>query len=197
MNIAEILENCPKGMKLYSALLGEVEFDRVDFTDQYSISVTTDSGNKQMFTSNGTYYDVKDAECLLFPSKDNRDWSTFKTPNQEFKEGDFVHRELNSRQKWISIHFATEEKKQLFLKALDERGYVWDEKKLELRKKKYEFKPFERVLVREDDSHSWIADIYSHRHPNRDVYICVGGVWPCCIPYEGNEHLYSTTNNPE
>ena len=29
MNIAEILKNCPEGMKLYSPIFGEVEFTKI------------------------------------------------------------------------------------------------------------------------------------------------------------------------
>jgi hypothetical protein len=28
-------------------------------------------------------------------------------------------------------------------------------------------------------------------------YVCVGGRYEYCIPYEGNEHLLGTTNDPE
>lgn len=77
INIAEILKNCPKRMKLYSPLFGTVIFNRIIDTDsEYIISVDDIEGSTQDFTRNGYFYEnFLDAECILFPSKDMRDWS--------------------------------------------------------------------------------------------------------------------------
>lgn len=73
MNIAEILKNVPRGTKLYSPAFGEVTFMNVcsDF-------INTKDTNKieRAFYSNGNFY--KEGECMLFPSRENRDWNTFK-----------------------------------------------------------------------------------------------------------------------
>lgn len=79
MNIAEILKNAPKGTKLYSPICGEVIFDSVNFKSLYTpICVLSSTGEVFYFTEdgkwNGEYYNT---ECLLFPSKENRNWSTF------------------------------------------------------------------------------------------------------------------------
>lgn len=75
MNIAEILKNCPKGTKLYSSIFGEVELLRVD---KHSITCMIDFGAEESFQSDGKYMArYPDAECVLFPSKDQRDWSKF------------------------------------------------------------------------------------------------------------------------
>lgn len=79
INIANKLKHCKKGTKLYSPLFGEVEFENVD--DKIEIIVHTDEGEiyKVSFEKDGKYYIIyKDAECLLFPSKDNRDWNSFQ-----------------------------------------------------------------------------------------------------------------------
>lgn len=54
-----------------------------------------------------------------------------------------------------------------------------------------EFKPFQKVLVRNTDSDDWTVDIYSHYYSDLDSYPhrCVGGWWAHCIPFEDNEHL--------
>ena len=63
--------------------------------------------------------------------------------------------------------------------------------------KEPEFKPFDRVLVRDFDDGAWIPHFYSHRDEsftfsNRTI----GGVgFQQCIPYEGNEHLLETTED--
>lgn len=87
MNIAEILKNCPKGTKLYSSIFGEVELLRVD---KHSITCMIDFGAEESFQSDGKYMArYPDAECVLFPSKDQRDWSKFgatdKVTNQKQK----------------------------------------------------------------------------------------------------------------
>lgn len=79
INIADKLKHCKKGTKLYSPLFGEVEFENVD--DKIEIIVHTDEEEiyKAYFEKDGKYYMLyKDAECLLFPSKDNRDWNNFQ-----------------------------------------------------------------------------------------------------------------------
>lgn len=79
INIADKLKHCKKGTKLYSPLFGEVEFENVD--DKIEIIVHTDEEEiyKVFFEKDGKYYIIyKDAECLLFPSKDNRDWNSFQ-----------------------------------------------------------------------------------------------------------------------
>lgn len=82
MNIAEILKDAPRGIKLYSPVYGEVTFSRID-NDVYSIVVNDENNNVTSFTADGRFYPgYPNAECLLFPSKDNRDWSTFKVEPQ-------------------------------------------------------------------------------------------------------------------
>lgn len=79
INIADKLKHCKKGTKLYSPLFGEVEFENVD--DKIEIITHTDEEEiyKAFFEKDGKYYMIyKDAECLLFPSKDNRDWNDFQ-----------------------------------------------------------------------------------------------------------------------
>lgn len=79
INIADKLKHCKKGTKLYSPLFGEVEFENVD--DKIEIIVHTDEEEiyKAFFEKDGKYYMIyKDAECLLFPSKDNRNWNDFQ-----------------------------------------------------------------------------------------------------------------------
>lgn len=78
MNIAEILKNAPKGTKLYSPICGELILDRINNTGE-PIMLQDETGYFVSFTADGRYYpDYPNAECLLFPSKDNRDWSKFK-----------------------------------------------------------------------------------------------------------------------
>lgn len=90
MNIAEILKDCPKGMKLYSPLLGELELIGVDYNRNNPILCIPLEAKSTLpcylsetigFTEEGRYSrDYPHAECMLFPSKAQRDWSKFVVP---------------------------------------------------------------------------------------------------------------------
>ena len=82
--MGKILKYCPKGTKLYSPALGEVDFAAINNYDRtYPIIVKTKDGTF-CFTKQGKLYDIEQSECLLFPSKDQRDWSKFNIKKPKF-----------------------------------------------------------------------------------------------------------------
>lgn len=83
MNIAKILKYCPKGTKLYSTVFGEVKFSEVYPNDMIVVSIK--DGCKRVFHKDGSYSEY--GECVLFPSKDQRDWDEFRLP---VKRGDIM-----------------------------------------------------------------------------------------------------------
>lgn len=97
------------------------------------------------------------------------------------------------------IRLATEEEKQQLFDALAKKGKVWDaeKKKVVDIKKEHQFKPFEKVLVRDSFDDVWRASFFSHIKENDGRYVTTCVTWKFCIPYEGNEHLLGTTNNVE
>lgn len=146
MNIAKILKKCPSGTKLYSPLYGEIELVSV-YDKKYPIVCSHKVNNVEYyrtFTEEGKCRDYN-AELMLYPSRDQRDWNKFGVTEQETK---------------------------------------------------HQFKPFDRVLVRDRNDREWGCDFFSHiAEDNR--YICIYSWWKQCIKYEGNEHLLRTTINPE
>ena len=85
LNLVEILKDCPKGTKLYSPIQGEVNFVKIDIMDsKYPIKVETEYGIFS-FTSQGKFYNLSQGECVLFPSKEQRDWSKFKVKHNKPK----------------------------------------------------------------------------------------------------------------
>lgn len=80
IDLTKILKDCPKGFKLYSPLFGEVVFEGIS-GDVYPITLSC-TGRETLvsFTKEGFYYDNPDTECLLFPSKEQRDWEKFTAP---------------------------------------------------------------------------------------------------------------------
>ena len=83
LNLVAILNDCPKGIKLYSTVYGDVEFNHIE-NNEYPIVV----GNRKGFTfrlaKDGKYLNDFNGECTLFPSKDQRDWSKFKPKKPKF-----------------------------------------------------------------------------------------------------------------
>ena len=83
MDIAEILKKCPKGTKLYSLVDGEVTLENISNTGQYRIEVSVNDWTRTYFTKDGLLFDNRpNGECVLFPSKDQRDWNKFGTNDQ-------------------------------------------------------------------------------------------------------------------
>ena len=82
MDLTKILKNAPKGFKLYSTIYGDIEFDHIDKSSSYPIILRCCNNLYQNVTKHGKHiieYEDK-AECILFPSKDQRDWSKFTAP---------------------------------------------------------------------------------------------------------------------
>lgn len=82
INIAEILKNCPHGTKLYSTIHGEVELKSAGYT---TIKVEATNCNREKreaeFNAYGRFLrPYPDAECTLFPARDQRDWTKFRQP---------------------------------------------------------------------------------------------------------------------
>lgn len=98
-----------------------------------------------------------------------------------------------------TIRLATEEEKQQLFDALAKEGKAWDAEKKQIVdiKKEHQFKPFEKVLVRDSIDDVWRASFFSHIKENDGRYVTTCVTWKFCIPYIGNESLLGTTNNVE
>lgn len=83
MNIAEILKKCPKGTKLYSLVHGEVTLENIISIGKYPIEVVSDDGCLKYYTKDGLVFaNFPNGECVLVPSKNQRDWSKFGATDQ-------------------------------------------------------------------------------------------------------------------
>lgn len=89
LNLVEILKDTPRGTKLYSPIYGKVTFIGINEEKLYPIEVeviTDDGGlSRTWYTAEGKFLSnyIKTSECLLFPSKEQRDWSKFVPPLKE------------------------------------------------------------------------------------------------------------------
>lgn len=88
--VADYLRNAPKGTKLYSPICGECSFDLLTHTDNIVVRY---NGKLAIFDKLGIYTpnneENTEGECLLFPSKEVRDWSDYQAPH-DFKPFDKV-----------------------------------------------------------------------------------------------------------
>ena len=78
LDLVEILKDCPRGTKLYSTIHGEVEFNYIKKEGIYKVYFRGEDGEIRGVTSDGKHLSFLNGECILFPSKYQRDWSKFK-----------------------------------------------------------------------------------------------------------------------
>ena len=93
---------------------------------------------------------------------------------------------------------ATEEQRDLLFAKMKEAGYEWDAENKELMKIKphYDisnFNPFDKVLVRQDDSCTWGMSFFGRYD---GMFICCSNVcFAQCIPFnDDTKHLLGTTD---
>lgn len=194
LNIAEILKNKPRGTKLYSMIHGKCsseavtdEIFKINFcTSKFGL---TQSGECTLIKF-GNMYDG--GECIIFPSKEMRDWSKF-----QWEKGDvlisndggtevifdkwyddtytsfYCKHYLNSEDKNKIVYYeeflCTTERYSLEDKDIAQTYINTIEKRLdgkletlEIEKPKCEFKTFDKVLGRNEKDDVWEADLFSH-----------------------------------
>ena len=79
IDLTKILKDCPKGTKFYSSAHGNIEF--ITLLDLNKILFAYKDCNYDydlIIQSNGKLYN--NGECIIFPSKEQRDWSKFTAP---------------------------------------------------------------------------------------------------------------------
>ena len=82
IDLTKILKDCPAGIKLYSVIYGDVKFSHISKDSRCPIILHTYKGGVTVVTKHGRHnidYET-DGECVLFPSKEQRDWSKFTAP---------------------------------------------------------------------------------------------------------------------
>lgn len=215
INITTILKNKPKGTKLYSTVHGKCtleaitdEIFKINFcTSKFGL---TQSGECTLIKF-GNMYDG--GECIIFPSKEMRDWNKFA-----WQKGDILVNENNAhiifekftddtyttfigrhylnknyknyvpgRYTCVTQHFHIEESNaaQIYIYNIEEKiGGKLDLKTLEIEKPKCEFKTFDKVLGRNEKDDVWEADLFSHyREESQYPFRCIGFSRKYCIPY--------------
>ena len=148
IDLTKILENCPVGWEFWSDNYGKVRFKCINKSYDRPIFVKRTDGGDAYYTKEGWCSKDFSASCLLWPSKDCRDWSKFTAPC--YKKEKFNPKTL---------------------------------------------KPFDKVLVKCNNSESWKVQLFSHIIEGDKIcpYVCISYNYKYCIPYNNDtKHLVGT-----
>ena len=81
LDLTKILEGCPEGTEFYCPLCGNLRLVKISSSLIDAVELCIDEDNPPFtFSREGYFYYTyrnRSIECLLFPSKDQRDWSKF------------------------------------------------------------------------------------------------------------------------
>ena len=78
IDLTKILDGCPMWTKFYSTIHHEISFKRIELSSDYPMVFDSDAvGGEVTLTEKGTALRGV-GECIVFPSKDQRDWSKFE-----------------------------------------------------------------------------------------------------------------------
>ena len=115
IDLTKILKNCPTGFELYSSVYGEVKFVGIDENHKHLwIDIKVKNNIYVSLTLEGKFSYNYDGECILFPSKDQRDWSKFAAPwykpkNKDTETKKFDPKTLKSFNKVLVRDYCDEE----------------------------------------------------------------------------------------
>lgn len=86
-----------------------------------------------------------------------------------------------------------------FERSWDKNGKWCGDLVLEVPDTEPQFKPFDKVLCRDNDDDVWRANLFSHERcgSSHPYYVCGGNLYKKCITYKGNEYLVGTTYKPK
>lgn len=152
-DIAKILKDAPRNLKLYSLVHGEVTLKSVDTRqDYYPIKTICkeDNFSKSYSKEGKMYYEYEDDECILFPSKEHKSWDDWQ--DILFQRGDVITvsggeillfnstdyaftNKAESRVITKNIYrYATPEERDQFFKELNANGYTWNDNTKQIEK---------------------------------------------------------------
>lgn len=196
INIAEILKDKPKGIRLYSPIFGDCSFQCIQ-NETDDICVKKHNNEMELFSCKGLYNIL--GECLLFPSKHMCDWSKFTWKKGDilvsndsdshiifngFSKDDYTTFEgkhwINaSKKRYISYLGAQKTKcyhieddkddAQTYINTIEEQsGGKLNRETLEIEKTQPEFKDGDVLFVR-CEKYSYI-EIFNYSKENSDLY---------------------------
>ena len=206
LNLVEILKNAPKGTKLYSPICGECKLKEIDHgATNHPIVVSRSNGERFTFTKEGYWFNDL-GDCVLFPSKDNRDWSTFKVEEEGFKVGDHIkHKNTGG----VCVLTQKAQNREGFwakkiICPFDDCNVYISEHEFGSYEKVDKFnpnwlKPFDRVIMYDDGCCKWFATLFSHynKDANYPYSVSDGCRYTSCVPYNDETKYLIGTKEEE
>lgn len=197
INIADLLRNAPKGIQLYSRTLGPCTVD--DVSGQ-GVICNNNHGFREFYRTNGKTY--SDGEVILFPKKDVswEDWTVL------LEVGHIVRiRRSDSRCDVVKIiringnYVETVNKSGSTYRQLIFRITGWASEEEIAEFNKPGFKPYDKVIVRNDNDGIWFCNFYAFydvkNSPEHPHYTISDGPYSQCVPFnEKTKHLIGTSD---
>lgn len=197
INIAEILNEKPKGTKLWTPIFGTVSLSKIyEFHGEIIIDIGSSSCGTWSFTKDGKFEsrNQAQAEMTLFPSKALKDWSKFA-----WKEGDILENTSDiilprylTFKGYVDDEYTTFEATKGITTSGKLTTYsiqgtlsytkIEDEERVHTVKEKIDkllreieaanspdhtFQPFDKVLVRDYKDEVWRPSFYGRKYDNR------------------------------
>ena len=212
IDLTKILENCPEGTEFWSDDYGKVKFLCIYTSLTNPISVRRADGYKAYYTKEGWCNKDFPASCLLWPSKDCRDWSKFTAP--WYKKEESVKPKFKVRDKIVNVpmKYMRGSWTQGTISKITDDKYIFtdgsytsisSQDSWELvpdKKSKFDPKtlqPFDKVLARDYLRGKWTCGFFSHIVIFNNTYMYNIGevIYKMCIPYnDDTKYLVGTTD---
>ena len=156
----------------------------------------------KFFKRGDVVYNPNSGMLAIFEGWVNNDYTEFNTTLNYYNDHTFGEEEVCATDCFVK---ATGKQRAEFIAAAEKHyGDKYNPKTLQVEpvkvvEPKCLFKPFDKVLARCNEDSVWRCELFSHYNTfNKQYpYVCLSSVYKYCIPYEGNQHLLGTTNNPE
>lgn len=156
----------------------------------------------KFFKRGDIVYNPHSQMYAVFECWANDDYTEFNTTINYYDDHTFGEEEVCTTDCFVK---ATDKQRVEFIEAAEKHyGGKYNPETLQVEpvkvaEPKCSFKPFDKVLVRCNEDSVWRCELFSHYNTfNKQCpYVCLSSVYKYCIPYEGNQHLLGTTNNPQ
>lgn len=155
----------------------------------------------KFFKRGDIVYNPHSQMYAVFECWANDDYTEFNTTTNYYKDHTFGEEEVCDTECFVK---ANDEQKTLFIAAAEKHcGGKYNPETLQVEPVKVvdpkcPFKPFQKVLVRNDRENTWCANYFSHYLNNTDYhYACIDTAYRYCVAYEGYGYLLGTNNRPE
>ncbi len=151
----------------------------------------------KFFKRGDVVYNPNSGMLAIFEGWVNNDYTEFNTTLNYYNDHTFGEEEVCATDCFVK---ATDKQRVVFIEAAEKHyGGKYNPETLQVEpvkvvESKCSFKPFDKVLVRDNEDEVWKADYFSHYEEGDKIapYVCVGSYYRFCIPYEGGEYLLGT-----